>query len=600
MVFRFIRCYILFVLMSWLVLPPHGLAQSPLNLPFFDDFSGTPTTVDTSRRWLPNGGTYVTNQAGMNPPSLNAVTFDGQNGNGAPYNFLLPLAKGLADQLISRPINLSTLTPANQVFLSFYYQVSNNEEMPDTEDSLRVQFLDNTGLWTSVWSVRGGVPMANFIQVLVPVDQARWFHAGFQFRFQSFGRLSGPYDVWHVDYVLLNSGRSAGDVTRRDIACVRPPTSLLRRYTAMPIDQFLVNPSNELNPTLNTTINNLNNVFNVISYNCALSDSLTNTNYGLLPGGTFLINGATNGINLGVNLNPALIPNTLTPKIIKYKFNVLTGDNNTTIPPVDLRINDTITGFTSLQDYYAYDDGTAEYAAGVNQRFGRVAVRYVLSKPDTITAVRINFVRMETSLVGENIVLFVWKRLDNQASSQLYAKSYPVNYPPGRNNFITLTLDTPISLTDTFYVGYQQTSDLRLTVGFDRNNDASNNTFFSLNLGRNWSASEERGALLLRPVFSPVPFQPVTSLPLVPTLENDSLKVYPNPVRDILKISGVEVKSLHWVDMQGRVVLVQDNLQAIDVLYQEVAVPASLPKGLYVVYFTTHDKRRLVRKIIIE
>jgi hypothetical protein len=280
---------------------------------------------------------------------------------------------------------------------------------------------------------------------------------------------------------------------------------------------------------------------------------------------------------------------------------VLTGDNNTTIPPVDLRVNDTITGFTSLQDYYAYDDGTAEYAAGVNQRFGRVAVRYILNKPDTITAVRINFVRMETNLASENIVLFVWKRLDNQSASQLYAKSYPVSYPPGRNNFITLTLDSPISLTDTFYVGYQQTSDLRLTVGFDRNNDASGNTFFSLNLGRNWSVSEERGALLLRPVFSPVPFQSVTSLTAASSLGTDSLWVYPNPARDILKISGAEVKSLQWVDMQGRVVLVQDNLQATGgTLYREVAIPTALPRGLYIVYFTTTEKRRLVRKIIVE
>ena len=107
-----------------------------------------------------------------------------------------------------------------------------------------------------------------FRQAILPVTQAQYLHGNFQFRFVATGNASVSIDLWNVDYVLLNQGRSANDTTYIDVATSaglpgRPAAGLtnpLRRYSSMPAWQFnaATPPSGELSPRLGVTITNLN------------------------------------------------------------------------------------------------------------------------------------------------------------------------------------------------------------------------------------------------------------------------------------------------------------------------------------------------------
>ncbi len=61
--------------------------MATLNLPFFDDFSTTPTHTPDTTFWMPNSGVYINNTLTKAQPSINVATFDGLNGEGYPYKF---------------------------------------------------------------------------------------------------------------------------------------------------------------------------------------------------------------------------------------------------------------------------------------------------------------------------------------------------------------------------------------------------------------------------------------------------------------------------------------------------------------------------------
>jgi hypothetical protein len=88
-----------------------------LQLPFFDDFAAY-TGKPSANYWQPEGGVYINNQFGINPPSLNVATFEGIDAAGLPYSTIT--SYGYTDVLTSKPINLAGLNPATAaLYLSF-------------------------------------------------------------------------------------------------------------------------------------------------------------------------------------------------------------------------------------------------------------------------------------------------------------------------------------------------------------------------------------------------------------------------------------------------------------------------------------------------
>ncbi len=118
-------------------------------LPFFDDFSRSSLYPD-STKWTDNS-VLVNDGFTLCPPNRNGATFDVLDANGKVYSYAISNAF-VAEYLTSVRIRLDSimepepraLTPADSIYLSFYYQPQGNGNAPETQDSLVLQFGTTT------------------------------------------------------------------------------------------------------------------------------------------------------------------------------------------------------------------------------------------------------------------------------------------------------------------------------------------------------------------------------------------------------------------------------------------------------------------------
>ena len=215
-----------------------------LDIPFFDDFSDFQTGFPDSTRWEQGGGVYVNNSFGIQMISIGVATFDGQDETGANYNPESSSSIGEADKLTSHCFDLSPTSGnsiADSLILSFYWQAKGLGELPNREDAFVLQFKDSTDTWRTEWSVAGDT-LTDFIKEDIRVNDGRYFHEDFQFRFVSFGRLSGGYDTWNLDYIYFDKKDSIGSTIQLDVAIAEQPTSIFTDYTEIPFSHFAAYP----------------------------------------------------------------------------------------------------------------------------------------------------------------------------------------------------------------------------------------------------------------------------------------------------------------------------------------------------------------------
>ena len=125
-----------------------GVAEARF-LPFFDDFSHSDLYPD-STKWTDNN-VLVNDGFPLCPPNRNGATLDVLDANGKVYSYAISNAF-VAEYLTSARIRLDSimepepraLTPADSVYLSFYYQPQGNGNAPETQDSLVLQFGTTT------------------------------------------------------------------------------------------------------------------------------------------------------------------------------------------------------------------------------------------------------------------------------------------------------------------------------------------------------------------------------------------------------------------------------------------------------------------------
>lgn len=553
---------------------------TPMPLPFWDDFSfsnvpGFPH--DTI--WAYGASVSVNLGLGINPPSLGVATFDGLNAQGVPYDVNDVLAKGIADSLVSRPIAMD-LVPAGErgsVFLSFYYQFRGNGEPPDPGDQLRVLFRNSSGAWVNVLTLEnnGTLQDNEFIQTLIPVNGDEYYHNNFQFNILSYGRLSGPYDTWNIDYVYLNKGRNASDTSYPDRTINIPLTSMINGYYAMPFDHFMENPSANLTPPL-LSMHNLEfipgngNDSDVQPINYDSQDSVfvyrnnSETIY------THLLDNAT---TIGNPLQPLefrktpiqTLPNLSNLAVvdsaarIKMKLWINSGDNvvpsmadplgdyNTAkYSPIDFRVNDTTNIEFTLDNYYAYDDGTAEYGAALNQPGALLAYLFEMktAKPDTIVSLDLYFPTFGEN-IDQSIQIQILKDLTGDPGSFLHTETVKV-VRGSHNNFWRLQLSRFVGVRDKFYIGWKQSTSTVLAIGLDKNTNSGDKIFFNLNGA--WEPNILlTGSLMIRPIFGKF-------TGTITGLANEQLEppaFYPNPSKGNFMVSG-KVQNLKIYTIAGQ------------------------------------------------
>ena len=500
--------------------------STKITLPFWDDFSTSTLLPDSGHWFLDEGTAFISQSLGINSPTINVAVFDGWNSKGMPYSTITEEI-GQTDSLVSRFIDLGSINPQlwPTMYISFWWQKRGQGEIPDKEDSIRLQVMTSEKTWQTVWSKTGEnlVETNKFFFEIVPLQDPSFFHDYFQFRFQAFGRRSGGYDTWNIDYVYLNINRTSTDNSFEDRALVSTPSSWLTDFSAMPYDHFIIKLEQNLRPT-SVLVNNLDKQVQAIEYYAQILDTLKI--YDEMNQGT-PINLAPKTITslISQDVNPAAFDpaaDTLS-LMLETKFFINSGDSSNWLGKYDFRSNDTTRSFVLLDNILAYDDGSAEWAAGLSQRSAMIAYRFIMPKPDVITAVKFYFPEFAPSSVGKTFNLIIWEDIYKGREGRLLTEQHVVQRSPDINSYVTYNLGRPVAAVDTFYVGYEQTIADFFPLGLDKDGLNHPGNIF-INLDGVWeSGNQIEGNLMIRPVFG---FKKAVGL------EEDvfhGLGIYPNP-----------------------------------------------------------------------
>ena len=154
----------------------------------------------------------------------------------------------------------------------------------------------------------------------------------------------------------------------------------------------------------------------------------------------------------------------------------------------------------------------------------------------------------------------------------------------GLNEFAYYNLDTTIYLTNNFYIGWIQTSEDLLNMGFDVNNDNSSKVFY--NLSGNWQNCPYVGTPMMRPVLSSTPFVNINDISA-----KVEISIYPNPASDFINVNVSSDYIFQIFDITGRSVL-ETSLENGQINISKI------PVGLYIIK-GFNNKSQFTRKLII-
>ena len=556
--------------------------KSSVLLPFFDDFS---SFNRSSTNWI-GKSTYINSNYPLNPPTLGVVTFDGLDSSGYAYDINMTNNSGLADELLSQEIDLSS---SDTAFLLFYYQPQGYGDNPQVEDSLVLEFLsDSAGIksWNRVWSVPGN-SLHEFKKVVLLIYDPVFLHNSFQFRFKNYATLSGNFDHWHLDYIKLDNFFIPSDTSNlNDVSFVYESPSFLKRYNEMPWTHFRDNINDEINDTLNILLRNNQASINVdYQYNVyensliidhypslGISRNITVFDYDSV--GNFVFE------NPPVSINNNVFPsNNQDSCEFVIEHIIGTGSN-------DYKGNDTLIREQKFYSHFSYDDGSVESAYGINVAGAMGAYQFKLNRPDTLRAVQIYFPQMLDSVNQISFLLTIWDDNNGVPGNILYQKSeYPKH--TSNNNFHFYYLDSLFQLTNVFYVGWQQNTNDMLNIGLDRNNSANQYMFY--NVGGSWGNSQYNGSWMIRPIVSS------KEISLNTQYFNNNILVYPNPSNDYIMVeSSTAFDRISLFDIAGKQLYFKDifsNSSKINLSY--------FNNGIYILKIKYEDKI-ISKKIIIK
>jgi hypothetical protein len=597
--------------------PAKQLAQqrtTALALPFFDDFTSPLEGPPSVQRWLPKGGALVNNRFALLPPTRGTATLDGLRANGQTYSPNITSPNAALDSLISQPIDLSLLNPADAVVLTFAWQAGSMTGIPDQNfgsSPVRLELFVKTdvNLWESKWVAPSTGRITPFRQQIIPLNLAKYLHGAFQFMFVATGNTTTNSDTWSIDYVVLNRNRPLTPVTRdttyTDVAAgaglfgqnpsggLRSP---LRRFAAMPVWQYNAATTSELNPALGVNVTNLS---------VPIPTSVTTTGIVQeLPSGNVLGTWLTNQNTIPpYNLQTPRVgsaasvplPATAVAKRLRYKLYVQSQEAVTS-PTI---ANDTIYRDVELSNYYAYDDGTAERSTNLppwpNGQQAAYAYRFDLNQPDYVRGLRLYPV-FGADIASRPITISVWGDLAGKPGPLLGTKTYTIRYPyPTGWSYYQVDFDQPVPVSTTFYVGFSQPSNSRfLEYAVDRNSTFPAQHFLRRDNTGQWDTlnfEAGRGALMMRPVMTNN-----VATATAAAQQAAAYGLYPNPAHGTVTITGPAFARATVLDALGRTVWEQPTAQA----GQPTLPLPPLPAGVYTVRLTLADGRMVGRRLMLE
>ncbi len=591
------------------------------NIPFFDDFSQA--TLD-NRRWC-NPQSLVTNGWGLYPPTLGVALLDAVDENGNLYRHSsLPFS---ADTLLSAIVRLDSvfypfaesISPADSLYFSFFYLPGGKlgesggriGDVPEPQDSLVLDFyVKSSDCWVTVWSSPGISPDNLYRQTgvywqraMIPVTDTVYMTDSFRFRFRNICSLDpsttpgiiANSDQWYLDCVFLDRYRSFDDVCERDVAFVHQARSLLKNYCAMPARHYRRSEMTENTSALIT--NRFSQTvashyeYYVISEN---GDTVHYYDGGFQNVPSFPATGeyqsdiyhAAPPVAFAF---PADGAKTSYRVVHVVKEGVL-GD--------DFPRNDTTVFLQVFDDYFAYDDGTAENGYGLTSTSSNVflACAFQLNEPDTLLSVRMFFNHVRDD-ENENMPfrIAVWRAGSNGPGERIY-RDETARHPAfaGLNSFVEYELEYPVPLNGLVYIGIEQEGGDYINIGFDRNYNHSDRLYYRI--GSEWQRASVAGSIMLRPCF--VPFSGSMGIGNADAGKIVNIaNIFPNPT----SIGRFTVENI----VPGSLLTLCDSRGVVLATYRVCqpvcTLPCSdLPRGVYFLSIVApSNDTRLVRKLIV-
>lgn len=568
--------------------------NTAITLPFIEDFTKEDYYPDTNI-WA-DKKIYINNNMSINPIGRGVATLDALDETGLPYE---KVNKGLiryADSLTSKPIDLSSYSPGDSLYFSFFYQPEGWGFDPQPEDSLMLYFRrsNSTSPWTRVWRV-GGSTLQPFKQVLIPITDVNFFNVDFQFRFVNKASINNTDDTWNVDYIRLAANRNMYDTAIQEVAYTEEPSIMLKDYASMPYHQYIANEAGERADLHTATIRNSGGSSVAVSYGYTAREINTGASLSSGTGSINIAEGASDIVSFptySMAITP--IPARNIGAVVENRYyleqNAFTG----------LIDNDTIVKRQRFENYLAYDDGTPEksyYLKMFSTLPGKIAVEHRLNVQDTITGLAIYFGRQVPYAYQKYFSAVIYKDIAYGGGSDnvLYQEDLLIpNYLP-ENNFWIYKFRRPVIVPQgKFYVGTIQPalgSSDSLYFGLDMHRTLPSHVFFSVL--NEWKASTLPGAVMIRPMFGYINQTDVKHMPIK---EADLLQwdVIPNPATDKIKFNfktnGTSTYTI--TDVQGKIMLA-----GAAVAGQEISLN-TLPSGVYIAHLYTEGYSTTPHKLV--
>jgi len=601
--------------------------NAPLWLPFFEDFSNY-TGYPNEKLFIDRQG-YVNNNFPVFPPSIGVVTLDALDEYGKIYSHLNTISKG-ADTLTSRYIRLDSLyvadtlkrtIPGDSLYFSFYYQPGGVEidsgrpigNLPNESDSLVLEFGyiytgggDTYTKWEHVWSTPGFKSntwlkqdsLHFFRQVIIPITDEKYLCNNFQFRFRNYASLEpqqgisgweGNVDQWHIDYIRLDAFRNYNDIFSNDLAFAAPTTSFLANYQSMPWKQFRLT---DIKSNFTNYLTNMSNGARTSNYQ-----------YTITSKGNVVSKYAANAINVSPYFTHGFqqYETQASPKIKPSDFSILTDTATFKIVHIFqntaggdfCKANDTCIYEQKFYDYYAYDDGSAEYGYCLINPYneGYLAMKFSLQVPDSLRGVRMWFNRTKNS-ENENAVfsIIIWKDNNGIPGTELgRINEIKPDFGGEFLDFWEYTFANKVPVSGNIWVGFKQQGNLQLNIGFDQNNDSRE--FFKFKTRGIWETSAFKGTPMIRPTFGNSLHLSINTPSPAP-----AIKIAPNPTAGELRIENgeQEIKSIDIYDIYGKMVL--SHLQ-VSSSHPQIDV-SHLSSGIYFIRFYKNNNMVETAKFI--
>lgn len=555
-------------------------------LPFFEDFYYAPNSPYPSGNHWKDSSVYVNTGFAIAPPSIGVATFDGLNKKGYPYNLsAIENIASPADTLTSLSFNLFsqsgyTFSPADSLGMSFLYQREGFGDNPEVNDSLILDFYKplypvvtgtttSYGAWFRTWSSRGSNSLPTdsaFKRAFIRISDTAYFHDGFKFRFRNKACAGGSLDHWHLDYINLKINYFKTDTTYNEIAFGYMPRPILKNYSSMPYYQY---KATEMGSKFSNFIrNNAVGIVKNTNYEYSIHDNT----------GALLSSYGAGASNTG-NANPFVTrgwDSVLTHKNppVNYTISPLTDSTFfyvkhviSSIPDI-WKYNDTIYQRLEFNNYYSYDDGSAEVGWYLHAYGAKTALRYTLNVTDTVRALDIYFdpVGKGNLVQASSFRMCIWGNAINKPGTLIRKDSlmYPKYLQFGHNKIPRYFFSSPLVLgPGTYYFGLQQTTIEGLNIGLDRNFNHQDALFFDTNGYWEPSTSQEaRGSLMIHPVLGHAARAMVGINETENKTKEGLIKIYPNPANDKLFISTIGLEKHTKYEIELYSVLGQQILSA--------------------------------------